>query len=248
EAPQVIIVTALDTERYNNDHLSKVVQNRKDYAEHHGYGLYIRYITDFENTLDSSPSVWAKVPMMRAAIAQYPNAKYFWYLDEDALIMDEQKDIYDHILKPEALEKVIRRNAPLVPVEYGINTHQFTSVDTIRLIIAQSVTGMLTSSFVLVNDDFASYFLDIWFDRLYRSHSDFANSESRTLSHILLWHRTVLERTALVSTKALASLSQSFAPYDLYTEGDFVLSLEGCLGRESCLEEFDKYWTLLEQS
>ena len=39
DAPQVVLVTVLDRIKYSEDYLSKVVENRKEYAEAHGMSI-----------------------------------------------------------------------------------------------------------------------------------------------------------------------------------------------------------------
>lgn len=93
--PEVIVVTAVDFDKYSVDGLAKIVQNRVDYAHFQKYGVYVRWAQEFIPQLnsmvaltDKERSKWVRLFCMRAAMFAFPHAKWFWYLDEDGLIMD----------------------------------------------------------------------------------------------------------------------------------------------------------------
>lgn len=47
--------------------------------------------------------VWAKLPSIMEAFAKYPSTEWVWWLDVDAIIMTTHLDLYDYLLKPDAL-------------------------------------------------------------------------------------------------------------------------------------------------
>lgn len=46
--PPVVLVLALNPEIHSIPYMKMIIENRKKYAEAHGYGLYVRYTTDFK--------------------------------------------------------------------------------------------------------------------------------------------------------------------------------------------------------
>lgn len=121
---------------------------------------------------------------MRHAMTIHPGASYFWYLDSSALIMNPSIALESHLLKPARLEKVMIINAPVVPPDSVIKTFANLKGDRIDLIITQDKDGLVPSSFVIRNGDWAKYFLDAWFDPIYRSYN-FQKAESHALEHIV---------------------------------------------------------------
>ena len=45
--PELVIVTAVDFNKYSLDGLTKIVQNRVDYAHLQNYGVYVRWSEEF---------------------------------------------------------------------------------------------------------------------------------------------------------------------------------------------------------
>src|ERR1700737_2091989 len=51
--------------------------------------------------------VWAKMPAISKAMDQYPEAEWIWWLDVDALIMTPSIDLYEYLLNPTVLRKLL---------------------------------------------------------------------------------------------------------------------------------------------
>ncbi len=117
----------------------------------------------------------------------------------------------------------------------------------------------------------AKFFLDTWFDPLYRSYN-FQKAEGHALvsdtievkkvlkltrttqEHVVQWHPTILTKLALIPQKLLNSYNvdiESRGGRDaMYKTGDFVVRLVACEldSSRNCEREFDKYyeeWKLL---
>ena len=98
-------------------------------------------------------------------------------------------------------------------------------------------------------DNWAHYFLDAWFDPLYRSYM-FQKAENHALEHIVQWHPTILAKLVLVPQRTLNSYNiQPKAVVDngvkrekdsMWQEGDFVVNLKGCDEKATTKEEKEK--------
>ena len=53
-----------------------------------------------------------------------PKTKWFWYLDENGLIMNMNINIHDYMLKPEILNSIMLRDLPLIPPDGIIKTYK----------------------------------------------------------------------------------------------------------------------------
>ncbi|KAK9473739.1 galactosyl transferase GMA12/MNN10 family-domain-containing protein [Dipodascopsis tothii] len=238
---RAVMVLPLDRTIYKDDHLAKVIENRKEYADAHGFGLFVQDIQEHSKKLAGSPKSWAKILVMRDAMAKYPGADVFWYLDQTALIMNPNIDLVSDIVEPKKLNGLMLRDVPVVPPDSVIRTYRHVPADRMRFIISQDHEGFQPTSFVLRNGLYANYVLDAWFDKLYRSYS-FAKDDRSALEHLAQWHPTALSKMAVVPQRTFAAYP-SGVPDAQYADGDFVISFVGCDSPErSCVREFDRYW------
>jgi mannan polymerase II complex MNN11 subunit len=114
----------------------------------------------------------------------HPSSTFFWYLDATALIMNPSLSLVSHVMSPSRLEKLMITNAPVVPPDSVIKTFGNLKGDRIDFVVTQDKDGLAPSSFVVRNGEWAKYFLDAWFDPIYRSYN-FQKAESHALEHIV---------------------------------------------------------------
>jgi hypothetical protein len=74
----------------------------------------------------------------------------------------------------------------------------------VDFVLTQDKEGLAGGSFMVRTGEWAKYFLDAWFDPLYRSYN-FQKAESHALEHIVQWHGTVLAKLALVPQRLINS-------------------------------------------
>jgi mannan polymerase II complex MNN11 subunit len=117
-------------------------------------------------------------------MALNPKTTFFWYLDSTALIMNPSIAIQPHILTPARLEKLMIVNEPVVPPDSVIRTFGNLKGDRIDVVVTQDKEGITQSSFIVRNGEWAKYFLDAWFDPIYRSYN-FQKAEAHALEHIV---------------------------------------------------------------
>lgn len=134
--------------------------------------------------LGNSPRTWAKVPALRHAMTLFPGSTYFWYLDSTALIMNPSINIHTTIMNPSRLEKLMIVNEPVVPPDSVIKTFANLKGDRIDFVTTQDKEGLTPTSIILRNGEWAKFFLDAWFDPIYRSYN-FQKAESHALEHIV---------------------------------------------------------------
>ena len=134
--------------------------------------------------LNNAPVTWSKVPALRHAMTLFPGSTFFWYLDSSALIMNPSIDLQSHILNPSRLEKLMITNEPVVPPDSVIKTFGNLKGDRIDFVVTQDKEGLTPTSIIVRNGDWSKYFLDAWFDPIYRSYN-FQKAESHALEHIV---------------------------------------------------------------
>jgi mannan polymerase II complex MNN11 subunit len=104
-------------------------------------------------------------------------------------------------------------------------------------------------------DNWAHYFLDSWFDPLYRAYA-FQKAENHALEHIVQWHPTILAKLVLVDQRRLNSYNYATPPArdpttgemrnhdSMWQDGDLVVNFKGCRESEKrdCEEEMQGYF------
>jgi mannan polymerase II complex MNN11 subunit len=120
---------------------------------------------------------------MRHAMATHPKSKYFFHLSPHALIMNPTTSLKSHLLDRSRLESLMLKNVPIVPPDSIIKTFALKQKD-VDLILTQDSEDLTPSSFILKNGDFARFFLDLWFEPLFRSYR-FAKAETHGLVRLL---------------------------------------------------------------
>ncbi|KAF1836870.1 alpha-1,6-mannosyltransferas-like protein subunit [Decorospora gaudefroyi] len=244
--PPVVVVTVIDPQA-DPAWIDKIRNNREEYAKRHGYQTF--FPTPSQYPLKSSPTSWSRVPAIRHAIALYPGCTFIWYLDATALIMNPSIPLHTSVLAPPKLESLMISNAPVVPPDSVIKTFSNLKGDRIDFIVTQDKDGLAPSSFVIRNGEWAKFFLDAWFDPIYRSYN-FQKAETHALEHIVQWHGTILAKLAIVPQNILNAYASGPASdtNGSFNEGDLVANFPGCdRDARDCFKEQHAYWEILEQ-
>ncbi|MCJ1362944.1 hypothetical protein MMC16_002050 [Acarospora aff. strigata] len=242
--PEVVIVTVLDRTGMSDGYIEKIKENRNDYAARHGYATFFTSTTSYD--LSGAPSSWSLIPSVRHAMTLYPHSTYFFSLSAHSLIMNPSLSLNTHILSPQRLESLMLKDKPVVPPDSVIKTFSHLKGDKIDLILTQDTEALCQGSFIVRQGDWARFFLDSWFDPLYRNYN-FQKAEGHALEHVVQWHPTVLTKLALVPQRimnAYNTLSPSQAGSDLYKDDDFVVRFAGCEvdSKRNCEQEMGGYY------
>ena len=134
-----------------------------------------------------APRSWAKIFAMRHALTKYPESMFIWYLDQDAYIMDPNKRLEDQVTNPRTLEAQMIKDLPVVPPDSIIKTFGHLRGEYVDFIVSQDKQGLVHHSVVIRNGEWAKYFVETWFDPLYRSYN-FQKAERHALVSTPLTH------------------------------------------------------------
>ncbi|PPJ56210.1 hypothetical protein CBER1_09397 [Cercospora berteroae] len=243
--PPVVIVTNLDP-KLSEPFREAIKENRRAYAARHGYSYFFTNTTDYD-LAEKTPQSWSSIPSLRHAMTLNPHSTWLWYLSSEALIMNPTQPLQTQLLDPPLLKSLLIKDQPVVPPDSVIKTLSQISVSSINLILSQDGEGLASGSFLLRTGDWAKFFLDAWFDPLYRSYK-FQKAEGHALEHIVQWHGTILAKLALIPQRKLNSYSKTAeesTTEGLYQEGDFVANFHGCHTnpKRNCEEEMQSFIT-----
>lgn len=213
-----------------------------------GYATFLPQVTDYPLRIPKIihsdpkspahqapiPSSWSKIPAVRHAMTKFPHSTYFFFLDRSAMITDPSLSVEEHITDKARLESLMIPDQPIVPPGSVIRTLHTRKADQVDFIVTQDQNGLSQSSFIVRRGEWAKYFLDAWYDPLYRSYN-FQRAEGHALEHLVQWHGTILSRMALVPQSTMNSNAKDSAQA-LLQNPPFVVSQRGCdtTGQASC--------------
>lgn len=225
--PHVVVITPIDESGYSSSYIENIKKNRIEYAKRHGYAYFLPKVEDYQ--INGAPTSWTKVPAVRHAMAKYPHTEYAFYLDQNSLIMNPSMTIEKHIMAPARMESLMLKDRPIVPPDSVIKTYNHLKGTDVDLAITQGPHGLIPGAFVLRKGEWAKYFLDTWFDPLYRSYN-FQKADTHALEHIVQWHPTILSRMAIVHQRIMNAFvkSDSTNEESAYKDGDFVVRFPEC--------------------
>lgn len=143
-----------------------------------GYATFFPKVGDYD--FKDSPASWNKVVAMRHAMTKFPDATYLWYVDVDTFIMNPQLSIEKDIMAPAKLEAKMIIDHPVVPPDSIIHTFAHLSGGDVDVVVTQDKEGLATASFVMRNSEWSRFFLETWFDPMYRSYN-FQKAETHAL-------------------------------------------------------------------
>lgn len=160
-----------------------------------GYTTFFANAADYE--LNGAPRSWAVIPATRHAMTVHPHSTYFLSLSPHALIMNPTLPLTSHIMAPKRIESLMLKDKPVVAPDSVIKTFSHLRGHNIDLVLTQDGEGLCQGSFVIRQGEWARFFLDSWFDPLYRTYN-FQKAEG----HALVCSSCALIYLELAHTKA----------------------------------------------
>ena len=97
--------------------------------------------------------------------------------------MNPALPLESNFLEKKRLESLMLKDRPVVPPDSVIKTFSHLKGDQIDLVLTQDGEGLCQGSFILRRGEWARFFLDTWFDPLYRSYN-FQKAEGHALVRV----------------------------------------------------------------
>lgn len=145
-----------------------------------GYTNFFADVSDYEAVLEKAPRSWAVVPALRHAMTAHPHSAYFYHLSPHALIMEPTKSLKSQVLDKSRLGSLMLKDISVVPPESVVKTAPRLSPNNVELIFTRDAEDLSTGSFIIRQGEFAGFFLDAWFDPVYRNYN-FVKAETHAL-------------------------------------------------------------------
>ncbi|EEB06906.1 alpha-1,2-galactosyltransferase gmh3 [Schizosaccharomyces japonicus yFS275] len=216
------------------------LKNRIMYAKAHNYAFEYVNVSTYD-----VPPVWAKMPAILATMDKYPNAKWVWCLDQDALLMNRGLSLQDNILNPKVLLKSLLTNTPFSNDIASLGTpdkYRMSDLDNIGLILSKDLEGLNAGSFFVRATPLMRMFLDMWTEPSFRT-NEVVKNEQELLEYFAKHHPELTSHVGLVSPKKINSFDAA-EEYIRYTEGDLVIHFAGCWVENRCEELWNRYYDM----
>lgn len=94
--------------------------------------------------------------------------------------MNPALKIEEHIMKPSRLESLMIKDHPVVPPDSIIKTFTHLKGQDADFVLTQDKEGLSVGSFLVRNGEWAEFFLETWFNPIYRSYN-FQKAEAHAL-------------------------------------------------------------------
>ena len=82
---------------------------------------------------ETASPVWAKLPAILDAFERYPDAEWIWWLDMDAIIMTPDIELYQFILSPQALQRSMVKDDPILILNEQYNCVESGFLTKVRI-------------------------------------------------------------------------------------------------------------------
>ena len=89
-----------------------------------------------------------------------------------------------HIVNAQRLESLMLKDLPIVPPDSVIKTFSHLKGNDVDMVLTQDKEGLAQGSFIIRRGDWSKFFLDTWFDPLYRSYN-FQKADTHALVNLL---------------------------------------------------------------
>jgi mannan polymerase II complex MNN11 subunit len=85
--------------------------------------------------------------------------------------MNPDLTVEGDVMNAKKLENMMIKDQPIVPPDSVIKTFPHLQAQNIDLVLTQDKEGLAQGSFIIRKGDWSKFFLDTWFDPLYRSYN-----------------------------------------------------------------------------
>ena len=192
-------------------------------------------------------AVWTKMSVLQDAVNRYPDAKWIWWLDFDAVVMAPNIELGEHILNSDVMySKMLKdRTFPIMHLgqslaeDYVLPAHP--DPNSVNLLISHDQNGLNAGSFFLRSNEWTQMFLELWRDPILMLEKEWWAHEQDALVHLFLQHHQFMKNhIGIVSQREY----NAYAPDDINKEalskdkidleaqfwepGTFVIHFAGC--------------------
>jgi hypothetical protein len=239
QGKDVVLVTGSNGNHPLNPHEGLIRANRMEYADFHGEHCCTHMLTlgyDFFEANFSEylvPNVvgpsWFKLPVLVDVFKRYPQAKWVWWLDFDAIIMSPKIDLGSHLLDPDIMYSKLLKGEV---VDLPFNLPEDPDVSKINLILSGDSWGPVNGGCLFLRrSEWTDMLLDIWVDPYFTAHDEEwkVTQEQEALVHLMRTHYTIRDHIGIVPPRLINANGVGVREETKWHSNDFVLHFAGCM-------------------
>ncbi|GMM39052.1 alpha-1,6-mannosyltransferase [Saccharomycopsis crataegensis] len=229
------------------------INNKKYYANKHGYGLTIKDMTIKRRYSHEWRESWEKVDILKQTMRQFPNTKWFWWLDLHTYIIEPQLSLEEHIFNNlNNLTYRITNEKDFNPLNLDLNIPYADYKNSpVEMLITQDCGGFNLGSFLIKKSPWSELLLDIWWDPAFyeQMHMIWEHKEQDAFETLYRTQPWIRERIGFLPLKSInafppgACSDKADDPQFFYNENDrdFVVNMAGCEWGRDCWAEMEYY-------
>ncbi|ODV89435.1 glycosyltransferase family 34 protein [Tortispora caseinolytica NRRL Y-17796] len=245
EPNKILVLTSADFGGNNAaipDLHKYITINRIEYCGVHNYSYM--YFNHSGEDLRGRHRSWGKLPGLRAATRLFPDHEWILFLDADIVIMNPSYGLANYILHPQVLVKRLCYGCAWMDNNLLATALKFGEEGTIDLcnidiIISNDRSGLNTGSFLLRNNKFGRWFIEMWDSELWDS---WHLHDQPTLSRLILMYPFIRNHVGLVPQRLLNAY-YSDEKAENFRPTDFLVHTAGCWVKSECAKKFFRAWT-----
>lgn len=231
-------------------------ENRQEYCDYHGYTNLVVDLDPYKPLLPNGvPMHWLKLYAIKHAFEHHPEAKWVFWIDSDAIIMNPTIDLAAHVLNKDVLKKKLHYNLPIASVGVRFQGDMYmdeseVDIDNIELIMCHDGFSLNTGSMIVKRSDYTmNKLMDKWLTEEYM-YKNYTFPEQDALIDLVLHDDELFHKLGLVPTSVLNAYWEDYwIDPVVYRPGDFLCHFPG-KGKypESLQESWDVMWGRLQES
>lgn len=217
----------------------ETIEDRGRYADRHGYSFDVIHKETFNGTVKVANGnfVWQKGPIIKRIFDMRPEAEWVWWLDLDAMIMNDafglQSYLFDRIdvLQDAARERQRQYPADRNDIDGIFRQISKITLPEINLIVAADMgeSRINAGSLLFRRSLWTDMVLDLWTDQYFVEASNngrFVLEEQGVLTHLIMAHKAVSQHTAAVPMLTINAFAD--AGCWTYENTSLVVHFAGC--------------------
>ncbi|EPY50139.1 alpha-1,2-galactosyltransferase Gmh1 [Schizosaccharomyces cryophilus OY26] len=220
--------------------MDDVLANRLEYVKKHNYNFEFVNLTGI-----NVPTVWGKMPSVIQMMEKYPNAKWIWWLDQDALIMNKDQSLQNLFLSPENLKSSLMTDQPLwsqiikedkrrTPSSYNDEM-----IDNVEFLISEDHNGVNAGSFLVKNTETMALFMDLLTEPTLVEHK-IVRHEQDLIGLMIHRHPQLAAKFGILPQRYLNAYPH--APPEMeYQPGDLLVHFAGCWVENKCTTLWEEF-------
>ncbi|EPX73371.1 alpha-1,2-galactosyltransferase Gmh1 [Schizosaccharomyces octosporus yFS286] len=220
--------------------MDDVFANRLQYVKEHNYNFEFVDLNGI-----NMPAVWGKMPSVIQMMEKYPTAKWIWWLDQDALIMNNSQSLQDLFLSPEKLKSSLLTDQPLwsqIITEEKRRTpsaYDNEMIENVEFLISEDHNGVNAGSFLVKNTETMALFMDLLTEPLLVDYK-VVRHEQDLIGLMLHHHPQLAAKFGILPQRYLNAYPH--APTDMeYHPGDLLVHFAGCWVENKCMDLWEEF-------